>query len=154
MKTLSIHGNYILDILAGRKTQEFRSWKTNHRGPLLLASTVNTQARPTLPGYLLAVVDVVSIEGGPGDYAWNLENPRAITPVKNKGQLQLYERGDDLITYRPDLDQLTTEKYIQQMQREGFEVVTGTSRKRKKKNSVTMTKEKPFKYYDNGFLKF
>jgi len=40
MKALSISPEYALEILAGRKTIEYRSWKTNHRGDLLICSTV------------------------------------------------------------------------------------------------------------------
>jgi hypothetical protein len=148
MKTLSIHGNYILDILAGRKTEEYRSWKTNHRGALLLASTVNTKEKPTVPGHLLAVVDIVDVTGTDGDYAWQIENVRAITPVPNKGQLQLYERDDNLIHYRPDLDHLTTAEYLDKLSAEGIKVIKGTNKHRSTNNASD-----EIVYYDNGFLK-
>lgn len=38
MKALSVRGNYIMDMIAGKKKIEYRSWQTNYRGPLLMCS--------------------------------------------------------------------------------------------------------------------
>ena len=40
MKALSVRGDYIMDIIAGKKKIEYRTWKTNYRGPLLMCSTI------------------------------------------------------------------------------------------------------------------
>ena len=68
MKALSVRGDYIMDIIAGKKKIEYRTWKTNYRGPLLMCS-----------------------------YYWNIELVDVIKPIHVKGQLKLFNVDDDLI---------------------------------------------------------
>lgn len=44
MKALSVRGDYIMDMIAGKKKIEYRTWKTNYRGPLLMCSTAKKAA--------------------------------------------------------------------------------------------------------------
>lgn len=102
MKALSIKPIYAMDIALGFKTREYRSWKTDHRGPLLICSSKSPSASCTIPGHAICVVDIVDIEkNGRNGYAWILENPIPIKPVPVKGQLNLYEVNDDLIKKAP-----------------------------------------------------
>lgn len=41
MKALSVRGDYIMDMIAGKKKIEYRTWKTNYRGPLLMLSLIH-----------------------------------------------------------------------------------------------------------------
>ena len=61
MKALSVRGDYIMDMIAGKKKIEYRSWQTNYRGPLLMCSTAKKVAGAA-PGYALCVVNLKSIE--------------------------------------------------------------------------------------------
>lgn len=106
MKALSIKPGYALLIVAGLKTIECRSWKTNYRGDILICSTVKKE-KGTIPSHALGIVtlkDVVPFKKShfkpacmdPFDfyddlYAWKLTNPRLIKPIPIKGKLSLWE---------------------------------------------------------------
>jgi len=40
MKCLSVKSEYTSMIAGGEKAEEYRSWKTNYRGPILIAVTI------------------------------------------------------------------------------------------------------------------
>jgi len=123
IKTLSLHGVYLLDILAGRKTEEFRSRKWNLRGDLLLASSkkVLPDEKPALPGYAMAVVEIVGIHRDIlGDWVYEMNNVRAIQPFPIKGYAGIYHTPCEKIRYRPDLNHIGTRDYIDQLEKEGF----------------------------------
>ena len=78
MKALSVRGDYIMDMIAGKKKIEYRTWKTHYRGPLLMCSTTKKVAGAA-PGYAICVVNLKS------------------KPIHVKGQLKLFNVDDDLI---------------------------------------------------------
>ena len=98
MKALSVRGDYIMDIIAGKKKIEYRTWKTNYRGPLLMCSTTKKVAGAA-PGYAICVVNLKSIQYFPFKdlYYWNIELADVIKPIHVKGQLKLFNVDDDLI---------------------------------------------------------
>lgn len=98
MKALSVRGDYIMDIIAGKKKIEYRTWKTNYRGPLLMCSTTKKVAG-AVPGYAICVVNLKSIQYFPFEdlYYWNIELADVIKPIHVKGQLKLFNVDDDLI---------------------------------------------------------
>lgn len=98
MKALSVRGDYIMDMIAGKKKIEYRTWKTNYRGPLLMCSTTKKVAGAA-PGYAICVVNLKSIQYFPleGFYHWNIELAIVIKPIHVKGQLKLFNVDDDLI---------------------------------------------------------
>lgn len=98
MKALSVRGDYIMDIIAGKKKIEYRTWKTNYRGPLLMCSTAKKVAGAA-PGYAICVVNLKSIQYFPleGFYHWNIELANVIKPIHVKGQLKLFNVDDNLI---------------------------------------------------------
>lgn len=107
MKALSIRGDYVRDIIEGRKTIEYRSWDTNYRGDLLLCSTAKKVAGGA-PRYALAVAKLTSIEWNDFDecYYWHLapfkeDGSYLIEPLKVKGQLKLFNVDDKLIKKAP-----------------------------------------------------
>jgi hypothetical protein len=102
MKAISIKQPWAGLILAGRKQIEIRSWRTNHRGDLLIVSS----AKPAGPdsGQALCIVYVVDCrpmivaderaaccKRYPGAWAWVLENIRPIRPFPVKGRLGFYD---------------------------------------------------------------
>lgn len=120
MKALSITEPYASLILEGKKHIETRSWKTGHRGPLLIhasATRIPKEYRHLLPmvdkvrqGYILCRADLVDCvemtdeflktvddaekEVGfysVGRYAWILENVEPVEQVRAKGRLGLWE---------------------------------------------------------------
>ena len=98
MKALSVRGDYIMDMIAGKKKIEYRTWKTNYRGPLLMGSTAKKVAGAA-PGYAICVVNLKSIKYFPFEdlYYWNIELADVIKPIHVKGQLKLFNVDDDLI---------------------------------------------------------
>ena len=84
MKALTIHEPYAARIACGKKTREFRGWRTRHRGPLLVCS-----ARPPLgTGLAVCVVELVEVEERKGGgFAWVLSSPVPLAapfPVSGK----------------------------------------------------------------------
>ena len=98
MKALSVRGDYIMDIIAGKKKIEYRTWKTNYRGPILMCSTAKKVAGAA-PGYAICVVNLKSIQYFPFEdlYHWNIELANVIKPIHVKGQLKLFNVDDNLI---------------------------------------------------------
>lgn len=130
MKTLSVQQPWATFIAQGWKPIEVRTWKTDYRGPLLIAASKGGNLprgvthieengeQIALPrGVALCVVDLLDCrrltladaepanlepEDLPADgWAWLLGNPRAVEQVSIKGKLSLYETPDALIRVLP-----------------------------------------------------
>lgn len=112
MRALSVRHPYAELIARDEKHYEFRSWKTAHRGDLLIVASVapcreGREEHPEIfaPGVTLAygaaicVVTLVGIDGEPGDYEWEIDNARRVAPVKIRGKLNLYTVDDSLIRF-------------------------------------------------------
>jgi hypothetical protein len=111
MKALTIRQPWGSLIVAGAKTVENRSWRTNYRGPLLIHAGVRLDPVEgwrvaevaklgDIPrGALIGVVEVVgcvrnspSRWARPGQWHWELANPRPLpTPIPLRGRLGLFE---------------------------------------------------------------
>ena len=102
MKTLSVKYPWADLIARGKKTIEVRTWKTDYRGPLLIASSVSPKWEHA--GKAVCVVDLVDVrpikasdldaaccDAYEGDYAWVLKNARECEHTPIKGKLHLYE---------------------------------------------------------------
>lgn len=97
LKAISIHPEPVMEILAGKKTEEYRSWTTHHRGPLLICSTA-IKTSGCISGHAVCIVDLVDVKKIAEDsYAWIFENVRCIKPFPIKGQRRLYHVSDDRI---------------------------------------------------------
>ncbi|MBU3851348.1 MAG: ASCH domain-containing protein [Candidatus Paralactobacillus gallistercoris] len=102
MMALSIHPEYAWQIFIGKKPIEYRSWRTNYRGPLLICATAQRK-RGYISGHALCVVNLIGIETyGTHDFGWQLapftdDNSYWITPFPVKGQLKLFNVDDQLI---------------------------------------------------------
>lgn len=92
MIALSIKSHHVRDILAGAKTQEYRSWPTKVRGDVLVV-TCKEPPCPDVPGgHALCIVSIVDCKPYEhGGYAWTLANVRRIRPFPVKGQLRFYD---------------------------------------------------------------
>lgn len=98
MKALSVRGDYVMDMIAGKKKIEYRTWSTKYRGPLLMCSTARKVAG-SAPGYAICIVNLYNIEYSELDdlYYWHIKDVRVIKPVHIKGQLKLFNVSDKLI---------------------------------------------------------
>lgn len=112
MKALSIWPEYAMEIATGEKIEEYRTWKTDYRGPLLICSSSGHAVPGSIPGHAICVVDLVDIrKDGEKDYAWLLDNVRLIKPVPVKGKLHIYN-VDLEPEYAPDYGENATDEEI------------------------------------------
>lgn len=104
MKALSLHQPWASMIAQGSKTIETRTWFTDHRGDLLIASTQSPEIPGFLCGHGLCVVNlvncrkmIVSDEAAARCkwrddlYSWVLIEIRKIEPFPIRGHQGLYE---------------------------------------------------------------
>lgn len=104
MKTISVKQPWANFIASGYKTIETRTWNTNYRGKLLIASSQKPHIYPA--GYVVALVTLVDCRDmkledmdfarcgyRKGLKAWVLDNIRKVKPIPVKGQLRIYESG-------------------------------------------------------------
>lgn len=118
VKALSILPEYADDILVGTKTVEWRSWKTDYRGDLLICAS-SRKLKGYISGYALCMVKLVDVvpftrkhvnkalmDGvpNPAGYAWILEDVRYIEPFKYKGQLHIYDVDASLVKVLAPID--------------------------------------------------
>ena len=110
MKALSVKQPWAGLIAAGKKTIELRSWRTSHRGPLLIVSSLRpTGEGPT--GVGLCIVDLLDCrpmviadataacsDYDDGIYSWVLGPPKLIVMRPISGRLRLFEVADELIS--------------------------------------------------------
>ena len=98
MKALSVRGDYVMDMITGKKKIEYRTWSTKYRGPLLMCSTARKVAG-SAPGYAICIVNLYNIEYSELDdlYYWHIKDVRVIKPIHVKGQLKLFNVPNKLI---------------------------------------------------------
>jgi len=111
VKALSIMPEYAADIFDGFKTVEWRSWKTDYRGDLLICAS-SRKCKGCIAGHALCMVtlkDVVPFTRrhlnaammdfvpNPPGYAWILDNVRLIKPFPYKGKLHIYDVDASLV---------------------------------------------------------
>lgn len=114
MKALSVKEPWLTDIVEGRKSIETRTWRTSHRGDLLLVGSKKPTGKYS--GKAACVVNLVDCrpmiveDEEPakcklytGAYSWVLDNVRPIVPFAVRGQLGLYEVPHECIRLRPSL---------------------------------------------------
>ncbi len=101
VKALSIRQPFAWRIMTGEKTIEYRSWKTDWRGTLLVhvSSKAKLSRAEALQwpeahvyGVLLGSVVLHDITGAADDYSWHLRDPKPFArPIPMVGMLGLWE---------------------------------------------------------------
>lgn len=121
MKALSVRQPWAELIARGTKTIEVRSWRTTHRGPLLLCTGgawhregVALHGKLGERGVAVCVVEVVDcrpltvedstiagldVSSYVGQWAWVLAHPRRVEPTPIRGQLMTFDIDDAAITF-------------------------------------------------------
>lgn len=102
LKALSIHPEYVMQILNKTKTIEYRSWRTHYRGDILICSTAKKK-KGTVSGHAMCVVSLDDVREGRYDYEWQISNVRYIRPIPLKGKLSLW-------TYDGDIEYITEQE--------------------------------------------
>lgn len=113
MKAITIKQPYATLIREGYKKYEFRSWKTNYRGDVLIhagqgidSKELNKYKELDFPKSKIiakaTITDCILIKGTTGEYAWKLENVIKIDSDKEvKGKLSFWEYEDKLLLEYP-----------------------------------------------------
>ena len=107
MKCISVKQPWATKIANGCKTIETRTWSTNYRGPLAIASSKKPCICPKRiypAGCVVCVVKLIDCRPMTaydeaaaccdlydGAWAWILEDIKKIEPRKVKGQLSIYD---------------------------------------------------------------
>lgn len=147
MKALSVMPEWAMPILMGTKPIEYRTWKTSHRGDLLICAS--SKRKPgTIDRHALCVVTLDNITADFDIYEWHLSNVRYIKPFEVKGKLHLYDVSDSLITYMPNTTE-TLKTYYEPLVYRGRNNVLAPWENRPHKRSKqpqNMTRSKPMKY--------
>lgn len=115
MKSLTLAPDWAMLMLMGDKTIEYRTWKTNYRGDIVICSAAK-KMRGCISGHALLVaelIDIVPFEKMHMDaaamdfmpnqngFAWVFDNFRLLKPVPVKGKLGLFDTNIP-IDYLPD----------------------------------------------------
>ena len=73
MKALSIMPYYASCIASGEKVEEYRSWKTEYRGDLLICASSRNEGPNLVRGHAICVVELYDItQSAPHDYVWHI----------------------------------------------------------------------------------
>lgn len=136
MKSLSVRNPYAHLILIGEKPYEFRTWRTDYRGDLLICSSANPKIKNTVCGHALCIVKLNDIfevtaknyrEFGLDEkpdgklYAWQLTDIRVIKPFPVKGKLNFFNVDDNLIEVIDNGDDSLTEEEAEELYRKYIE---------------------------------
>ena len=108
MKVLTIKEPWASMILEGKKNIETRTWKTNHRGLILLHASKNPKSK--ISGKVFAVANIIDClpmvkddekfaccEVYPRAYSWFLSNIKSIKLIDVKGNLGLWNLKDERV---------------------------------------------------------
>lgn len=96
---LSVRQPHAERIAKGTKVEEFRSWRTDFRGTLLIVSsrTHDPGGAKCSKGVTVCLVDVVKLKIYDDVFGWVLANPRRVKRVPVKGQLKLFKVPASLV---------------------------------------------------------
>lgn len=100
MKALSVMPYPADRIASGEKVEEYRSWKTDYRGDLLICASTRNEGPDLVRGHAICVVEVYDItQKAPRDFVWHIRDVRFVEPFPVKGKLHLYDVEDEKIVY-------------------------------------------------------
>src|SRR5262245_2077992 len=104
MRALSVRQPWAELIARGKKKIEYRTWKVDFRGDLLIVASASRkddecEAKGLDPesvayGAAVCVAELANVTGSEGDYRWHLRNPRRVAPVPLKGYAAIYNVDD------------------------------------------------------------
>ncbi len=100
MKALTIKQPFVEDIIFGEKTEEYRSWSTDHRGQILICASagghLGKDKKYFVCGHAVCTADITDVKKKKDGYAWQLSNVRLIKPIPIKGQQRLFNADVDI----------------------------------------------------------
>lgn len=105
MKALTLSPDWAMLVFQGEKTVEFRTWKTDYRGDIVICSSAKKMSG-CISGHALMVanlsdivpfsrkhLDAAAMDAMPDQkgFAWVFDNFRMLYPVPVKGRLGLFD---------------------------------------------------------------
>jgi len=115
MKAISLKQPWASWVAEGRKTIETRTWRTRHRGDILIVASKKPKIDELPTGQALCVANLVECRQmkkadesaaicrwEPGRFAWLLTDIRPVEPFAVKGMLGVYEVDDILVEFAMD----------------------------------------------------
>jgi hypothetical protein len=109
MYALSVKQPWAELIARGEKRIEYRSWRTNHRGDLLIVASkspdedgfADSEVDPdaVVYGAAVCVVQLSNVTGSFGDYRWHVAKPRRVKPIALRGYAALYTVADEQVVF-------------------------------------------------------
>lgn len=105
MKALTLSPDWAMLVFQGEKTVDFRTWKTDYRGDVVLCSSAK-KMRGCISGHALMIanlsdivpftrqhLDAAAMDSMPKQkgFAWIFDNFRMLYPVPVKGRLGLFD---------------------------------------------------------------
>jgi len=100
MKALSVMPYPADRIASGEKVEEYRTWKTDYRGDLLICASSRNEGPDLVRGHAICAVELYDItQRGVRDYVWHIRNVCFVDPFPVKGKLHLYDVEDDKIVF-------------------------------------------------------
>jgi hypothetical protein len=117
MKAISIDSEYVIQMIDGEKTEEYRTWPTSYRGEIIICATGDSMWRGA--AYLSAELYGCVKEGD--IYAFKLRNFRGLRPFVVKGQQRIYNiEPSEPLEYWPmneDQSMMTVDEEIEFMKK-------------------------------------
>ncbi len=126
MKALTLEPDWGMLMLQGEKTVEYRTWKTNYRGDILICTSAK-HIRGCISGHALLIANLVDCvlfdemhldaaamdEMPDGGYAWIFDHFRVIQPFPVKGRLGLFNiENPDIIIAPSDISDAEAESFV------------------------------------------
>ena len=126
MKALTLLPDWAMLMFQGEKTVEFRTWKTDYRGDVIICSSAR-KVKGCISGHALLVANLVEVvpftkshlDAAAMDYmpsqkgyAWIFEDVRMIDPVPVKGRLGLFELDIPINFVPPHFSEEEADDYI------------------------------------------
>ena len=127
MKALTLAPDWAMLVFQGEKTVEFRTWKTNYRGDILICSSAK-KMRGCISGHALMVatlkdcvkfqkchLDAAAMDSMPDQngYAWIFDNFRMLYPFPVKGKLGLFDVETPELKFVPEhLSEAEADEFI------------------------------------------
>lgn len=108
IRALVVRQPWANQIVTGEKKIEYRSWSTEHRGPLVIIAGRRKHPDCRGPyGVTVALVELVDVVEGEECYEWMLGKVLKLGPHEIRGQLGLFEISTkNLLAWPPEDHQI------------------------------------------------
>lgn len=108
-KCITVSPDYAADFISGEKDNEYRTWRTSYRGPLLICAG-SRKIKGCISGHAIMIAELVDIIGDSGNYTWILKNHQLIRPFAVKGKQRMFDITADIDVFDEDTPQAVIDR--------------------------------------------